>query len=610
MVRLIAKHMLPTGCAMALALLCAGSARAQLHRAEPLDVPGTAVMRPEDAAQLPVSERIERAHRQLRERGYGDLPVLAWAALREADRAGKPELIERAVAMAPRTSSVRFEAARQLRSPSELIEALRTLRWSFPGLLWLATAGLSALGIGALLAASTLIAIGFGRSQSLHGHALGHFVAEADPPSWPGVLIALTFLAMIPLAGLGPACVLAAAGAMAAIRARVEMAVALAIAVTTLGIALGPMLGGWSRLAVVQGRDSAALMVWRVDRGQPLPGDRQRLERAVEREPEDLLLRLGVSGAAKREGDVRAARRVLSYLPDSGTVALHAVATNSLGILHLADGEVDAAIAAFDDARSMSETAAVLYNLSQAYARGMRLIERTAPFSAARNLDPELVSRYNAFEGKNVHQFLIQEEIPLSAYLERTMRPSPEAAELAYEVRLWTLGPGAPSWAWLAFPVVGFLGVALRRSTIRRCSRCERPVCRSCAPGDSFGGTCARCAKLFARGASSDPRMRKIQLERDRRGQRRRALSRAALSLLVPGAVRMLEGRAASGACALVLAGMGAALLVVAELVPVPFEVGGIGGLVSLWGYVLLAPAYLWTLLDARGQLRMLGKRA
>ena len=610
MVRLIAKHILPTGCALALALLCAGTAHAQVHRAEPLDVPGTPVVRPEDAAELPVSERVERAHRQLEERGYGDLPVLAWALLREAEREGRPELIERAIALAPRTASVRFEAARQLQSPGELLEALRSLRQSFPGLLWLATAGLSALGIGALLAASTLILIGFALSLSLHGHAFGHFVAETDPPSWPGVLVALAFLAMIPLAGLGPASVLAAAGSMAAMRARVDMAVALAVAVTMLGIALGPLLDGWSRLAVVQGRDGAALIVWRVDRGQPLPGDRQRLERAVQREPDDLLLRLGLSGAAKRAGDVRTARRTLSYLPDSGTVALHAVATNSLGILHLADGEVDSAIAAFEDARSMSETAAVLYNLSQAYARGMRLIERTAPFSAARNLDPELVSRYTSFEGKNVHRFLIQEEIPLSAYLERTMRPSAEAAELAYEVRLWTLGPGASSWAWLAFPVVGFLGVVLRRGTIRRCNRCERPICRSCASGDSLGGTCARCAKLFARGAGSDPRMRKIQLERDRRGQRRRAAWRAALSLLVPGAVRMLEGRAASGACALVLAGMGAALLAVAKLVPVPFEVGGLGGLISFWGYALLASAYLWALLDARGQLSLLGKRA
>jgi hypothetical protein len=258
----------------------------------------------------------------------------------------------------------------------------------------------------------------------------------------------------------------------------------------------------------------------------------------------------------------------------------------------------------------MREDAAVLFNLSQAYARGVRLVERMAPFQAARNLDPELVHRYTGFEGKNLHRFLIQGHVPLSAYLERTLRASPAAAELAHDVRLWTLGPGAASWAWLLLPVLGIAGAVLRRRSIRRCGRCERPLCERCAPKGMSGSSCVRCARLFARGANSDPRMRKLQLDLDRRRRRRSAWLRATVALLVPGGARVLEGRAVSGSLALLLAGTGAALALMPALVPVPFEVGGLGKALPLVaGCALLGPAYVWALADTRRQLKLAGSR-
>jgi hypothetical protein len=282
-----------------------------------------------------------------------------------------------------------------------------------------------------------------------------------------------------------------------------------------------------------------------------------------------------------------------------------------LGILHLADGEVEASIGAFENARSTHETASILYNLSQAYARGMRLMERSAPFAAARNLDPELVSHYTSFEGKNVHRFLIQEPFPLAAYLERAARPSAEAAELAQEIRLWTLGPGAPDWIWLALPVLGVLAATLRRKGIRRCNRCERPLCKRCSPTGKLASTCTRCANLFARGSRIDPRIRRLHLDLDRSRQRRLAYARAAMGALLPGAVRVFDGRFAGGIVALVLAGMGIALVATPNFVPLPFEVGGLGALVPpLLGWLLLVPAYLWGLRDAREQLRRAGSKA
>ena len=594
------------------ALLLATSAPvlAGVDRAEPLDVPSGRGLRPESAVELAVHERVERGARDLRERGFDELPVLARALLDEAQSSGSNDLVEQARDLAPRTPAVRFEVARRLGRPADLAAALAGLFQSFPSLVWLLTASGAALGLGLLLVASAAVAIGFVRTVSLHGHALGHLTSAQDPPSWPGVLIALSLLALIPLAGIGPAGLVAATGFLAALRARPHTSLCIAGGLVVIGLILGPGLDYWARIAVRYGEDTAAVVAWRVDRQQPLPGDRTRLERALAREPDNLLWAVALATSAKREGDLAAARELLASRPENGSAALHAHAANSLGILDLADGDVKRALSSFEDARSIRETAVVLYNLSQAYARGVRLMERTAPFTAARKLDPELVSRYTAFEGKNVHRFVIHGQIPLASYLERVLAPSARAGELAHEVRLWTLGPGAPTWSWIALALLGVAGFALRRTGIARCSRCERPVCDRCAPDGASGGSCVRCAKLFARGANSDPRVRQRQLELDRSRQRRIARFRALLALLVPGAARVFDGRAMTGSAALLLAGTGAALLSVPLFVPVPYEIGGLGHVGPVVaGAALLVPAYLWSLIDVHRYLAAAGVR-
>lgn len=591
---------------MACALLLVGSAPAwaEVELAEPLDVPRGAGLRPETGAQLPLAERVSLAERDYRRRGYADLPVLAWALL-EDSAAGDFKAAERAVSLAPHDPGVHFEAARRMNSPWELFQALATLTTSFPGVLWAIAVGGATLGLGALLAAFCVIAIGFVRSLGLHGHALGHLTSPSDPPVWPGAVLVLASLALVPLAGVGPAALLAAAGALAAMRARKRTSVAVAVALAVSGVILGPGLDYWSRAAVLHGRDTAVAVAWRADRAQPLPGDYVRLEQAVARDPADMLARIGLASLALHRGDLDAADSALEAHPNAGTADMHAQAANLRGIVHVARGDVDAAIAAFEDSRSLRLTAAVLYNTSQAYARGMRLLERSGPFSAARDLDPELVGEYTAFEGKNVHQFLIRGELPLRSYLQTAFMPSPEAAELAYGLRLDALGPRAPDWAWMALPVLGILGLSMRRSGIHRCTRCERPVCERCAPDGGTNSTCVRCAKLFARGSRSDPRVRKLQLDLDRKRQSRAARTRAGLSLVLPGAARVLDGGVAAGAFALAMVGTGAALFVAPALFPVPFELGALGDAIPrVVGWTLLGAAYAWGLVDSAKQLR------
>lgn len=585
--------------------LASAAAADQLDRAEPLDVPLGYGASPEQLATLPSEERLERAAQQLHERGYEELPLLAFAALQDSN----PRGLDRAIELAPTTPSIRFEAARRLSSPWELIKALAAMRHSFPALLWLATLGVAALGLGILVATVCIVLVGFTRTVGLHGHGLGHLTTRHEPPVWPGLAMVIAALALLPLAGVGPMVVLGAAGAISALRSRAQVAVAIAVALGLTGVVLGPGLDYWARAAVLPGHDANALAVWRIDRGQPLPTDRGRLELAVARKPEDLLLRIGLASVAKHEGDIAAAKRALTLLPETGSVALHAYAANLTGVLHLAVGEVPEAIAAFEAARAMRETAAVLYNLSQAYARGMRLIERSGPFSAARDLDSELVGRFTDFEGKNVHRFLIHDQLPLASYVERALQPSAEAAELATGVRHWMLGPAAPDWAWMLLPVLGILGASLRLTGIRRCTRCERPLCARCAPEGASSATCVRCARLFARGSRSDPRVRKQQLDLDKKRQTLRARGRAGFGLVLPGAARVLGGRVLAGGAALLVAGTGAGLVLGPRFVAVPFEVGGLGtGLPLAVGGLLLSLAYVWGLYDAIRELRSGGR--
>lgn len=593
--------------ALAAALLV-GPATAQVSSGDPLEVPRGLDLRPELSAELPALERIDRGTRQLQDRGVQQLPVLAWSLLQEAESSGDPDLAERAVRMAPDTPAIRFEAARQLGRTGEFASAALALVASFPGIVWLASALGGALGLALLFAGSALALIGFARTVSLHGHALGHLITRSDPPAWPGVLLVLCGLALVPLAGIGPIGLVCVAGSLAALRARRGAAVCLALTVAGLALLLGPGLDAWARFAAVPSAGRDALVVWRVDRAQPLPGDRARLGRAVRREPDDLFLRLGLALIETKAGEVARARELLLAPPDSESATLDSVRANLLGILQLAEGRIQEAIASFEDARQARATAPVLFNLSQAYARGMRLLDRSEPFGAARELDPDLISRYTSYSGTNVHRFLIQQPIPLQDYLARALRPSPGAAALADEVRSTTLGPGAKAFPWWLLAAMGLVAFALRRTTIARCSRCERPLCERCAPSGELRSTCTRCARLFSTGASSDPRVRREQLERDRRRQRALGLGRAAMALALPGSARIVDGRMIAGSLLLILVGTGAALLYVVRSVPVPFEVGGIGRTLPLAAALLcLAPAYLQGLLQSRRQLRRAG---
>ena len=595
------------GVALLATLLVCGSARAELDRADPLEVPTAPLPEPELVAELPFGVRLEQAEVLLRERGFRDLPVLAWAALDAAKDGTRPNFVEKALRLAPTTPGILFEAARQSRDRWAGVMAAFSLLGSFPGMLWLLSTLGVALGLGVLLATTLVVSVGYVRTLALHGHELGHFTDSIDPPSWPGMLLGIGVLALLPLFGMGPLIILAVAGLLATLRLPTRESFGVAVWMGVLGLMAGPLLDNWARISAVQGYADTLLAAWRVDRGQGLPGDEERLELATARDGQ-LLARLGLAAQLKRRGDLQATKALLDEVPASAPAGLRSQAFNILGSVHLAWGDLKESVEWFEDARAAEESAAVLYNLSQAYGRALRLEDHSALFVAARERDPALIREHTKRGGTTLHSYLIQPHIPLTYFLEQALAPTPHGDHLARHVRSWALGRRAPAWSWLLLPALGAAGAVARRKRISRCRGCSKVICQACSPGVATD-TCVTCQRLRTPAGPSDPRLRRAQLDLDRARRRRVRVGLVGAGIVVPGLPGLFEGRAVTGCLRIAGVGVALALLLVSTRLPGPWEIGDLAAtLPNVFSALLLLPLYglsLWESFQRLNKLRV-----
>jgi tetratricopeptide (TPR) repeat protein len=392
------------------------------------------------------------------------------------------------------------------------------------------------------------------RGVPLHGHAIGHRMARRILR--PGRAACCAWACSARRRCVGPIGLVAAA-ALGALRLSRGQTAGVALALIALGAALGPGLDRVAPALVAVGRESVLIGAWRIDRGQALPGDLARLQRASARQPDDALFRLALAVDQKRLGELERANEILGDAVSSEDPRVRSAALNLRGIASLAAGDLNSAIPAFERARTAQESAPVMFNLSQAYGRALRLSDQESAFQVASALDPDLVARLLSANGANVHTALIQAPISLSVYLARSLAPSAESSTLARDLREHLLGPVARERAWLALPILGALAFVLRRKSVARCSRCERPLCAKCSREAMKAGTCKRCVRLFVKQERTDPRLRKLQLDLDRRRQRAAEVQLAVCSLFAPGFADLLDGRFARGMLALFALGTG-----------------------------------------------------
>jgi tetratricopeptide (TPR) repeat protein len=287
-----------------------------------------------------------------------------------------------------------------------------------------------------------------------------------------------------------------ASGAAGALRLPKGEAFLVAIALCGAGFALGPGLEHMAPALAAVGREPALLAAWRIDRGQALPGDIERVQSASQRSPDDAVFKLALATTSLRNGELARAEQVLGVPDADSGPLLEAAALNLRGIVRLAQGDLGQAIPSFERARAAEESAPVDFNLSQAYGRALRLTEQQPAFEAARRLDGDLVSKYMSNEGANVHRYLIESSLPLELYALRALAPSEDSRALAAELRERLLGTLQRDRLWMLLPAAGLLALFLRRTNVSRCSRCDQPICYRCSRQAMSGGTCMRCVRL------------------------------------------------------------------------------------------------------------------
>ncbi len=592
--------------ALVLALAIGASGARAETVAEPLVVPREPLPTADSLAGEDAAARIEVAARAFRARGYRELPILAHALL--ALPAGDPARAERALALAPGTPAVAFEVGRRLGRPMDVARSLGLLLTTLPGVVWLATWGGAALGVGALLVAAALVALAFARAVSLLGHASGHWLSGREPEAWPGALLAASLLGALVLAGAGPLLWLAVAGSLALGALPRREGVVVAAALCLAGAVAGPGTDYWARIATFPSREPERLAAWRVERAQPLSGDEEAVALAARAHPDDGVLRLALATSAKRAGDLPGVEAALDGFAPSEP-AFRARVASFAGTLALARGDAPAAIAAFERARRDEPSAPVIYNLSQSHGRALNLAEQESLFALARGLDAELVREHGTSRDASLHAYLAEHPLPLRAHLAGAIAGSREAERIARALRRAALGEALPDASWLALPALALLALALPRCPARRCPRCLRVLCERCSE-DPGGVTCLRCARLFLPAGSVDARVRREQIDLDRTRQRWVGRALALGALLLPGAAHGFEGRLARALAVLAPIALGLAAWLCAPLAPTPPEVGAIAQLLPA-GVALAIAGPVW-LGCAAAALRQLasGRRA
>jgi hypothetical protein len=564
-----------------------------VERAEPLEVPAGPPSGPDRWVGTRPDVRLELAANDWREHGYGELPLFAWAILALAEGEDRPELTRHALEWAPHSPGVQFEVGSLTGDPRAFVRSLTVLPENFPALVWVGCFLLAAVGVGCMAAAVLVALLAFLRALPLLGHRVGHLWSGQPAAAWPGALAVVCLIALVPVVGGGPVLTVTLMATLALPFLSRGEGIAVLGLFLALTLLLGPALDRWAALSAVPGSDSALLTAWRTEREQPLPGDRSLLERRAAAGAASPVERVALAAGLKREGNLEAAERVLRDVPPSNDRGLRASAATVMGAIHLARGEVREAVESLSEARGYGSSAAALYNLSQAHSRALNLEEQSRLFTAARREDPELISRATARSETNVHRFLLEVPIPVSAYLSEALRGGTASRALAQEVRTRTLGEIAPHLAWMALPVLLAIGIVWRARRIRRCARCYRTVCLICTP-ETSGTSCMRCRRLATAGNAVDPRMRRR--ERDRERMRHRAFARglALLGLTLPGSAEVLDGRAVSGTLVLALVLVGAGSFWLGRSVPASMEVGGLAVWLPIWAAVLLLlPTYL-----------------
>jgi tetratricopeptide (TPR) repeat protein len=508
----------------------------------------------------------EAIRETMRELGILNLPTLAVAEVREAERALQARAADDALAHASFAAEVAPDLpaahlaharARLAKDPTRPLPAIAALgegiaaAWREPHTVRAFGGDLAGAALAALFASSAaLVLLLFASRLRIFLHDFHHLpVVRAGTPV-QGAVLASVLLALPLVFGLGPFAALLAASVAAWMYLSTRERVAATVALVAL-VAL-PWLARQAAAATAW-QGTLADEVYELEYGEGEPGLAASLAaRAGEGRrglPAPAMQALG--RWHKRRGALDEARRW--YEAAAAASPRSAAIQVNLGNVLFLQGSLEEAKAAYlaatDRPGSMTALAAAHYDLSKLYLRLAAVEQSTEARKKAQQEDAAYLGRHGSDDDFRANRWLVDVVLPLDAIAALAAGdPGPAAVEDA--VRRRVFGP-QPAAAWPILPlllVAALWGLVLlgdRLDASRACERCGRPACRRC--DGAAAGTCGQCLNVFFRQNVVEARDRLRKEAQVRSHARWQRLAARGLALAGGGAGHVVSGHAPLG---------------------------------------------------------------
>jgi tetratricopeptide (TPR) repeat protein len=331
-----------------------------------------------------------------------------------------------------------------------------------------------------------------------------------------------------------------------------------------------------------------------VARGNETPLEVERLEAHSDQR----FAALALASRSRRFGQNEETRRRYEELLEEDP--RDEVLLTNMGNLLYADGDHDGAIAFYERAGALTNSATLWFNLSQAYARAFRMEELETALHRGQAID---AAKVEELSNRGDTEFVADLPLPIRALRERMIRRADDGA-LSTEL----VGVIAPGWlgrSWLhlagAFAAALAVGVALGGTWEHSssCGRCGRRICVRCDDQIWNADLCDGCHHLFHRPQGTDPKLRTARINALRAREARLEKLWLAVSVLVPGVSGLRARRPDLAFIGILLFGWAAAIWIWRDgVVPDPLALGGIGPMALLLSGLAAAFAYLLVLLS------------
>lgn len=458
---------------------------------------------------------------------------------------------------------------------SELIHSFKAIPRNLEASAWLVGSLLFMMALVMIAGAIFfIISVGSG-ALGRAAHDLGDFVSSHMPSFAQGaVLAAILLLPLLLGEGIGGVTLAMFALAFVYGTSRHRMALLLASALLILGLYPVSQMAATVLRAFESDPVSSAMLA--VTQGTESEAQVEILEFAS---GEEALAGQALAFRARRMGKIDEAleryQRLAQARPQD------AVILTNQGNLFFRAGETEQAVELYERAAIEVDSARLMFNLSQAYARLFRIEEFESALRAAQALDSDMV-----FDLSRMGEADFVADLPFPIHLIRNRLLAAAREEAPPRAAIDFLLPGRLGESW-KHTLGGFL-LALLSATLlaarfdhsSSCTRCGRRICSRCDETVWNAETCDSCHHLFDRPETTDPTMRMTRLSELRSRETFRSRIAIFVSILIPGAGGLLARRPDLGFLGILFFGFAVSCFVWRDgVVPDPLAVGAAGPL-------------------------------